>query len=184
MREWSNGARLLGRLLLVAVIAAPFMYVFNYMFGGSAAGTAFGLILVMPLAAKLVARQLIELAHEGFTWLSRQPLADWQGVYYEFDGVHVRIYEVDGALWFTVADVLKAVDVKRLPASFQATHRAELKRIPGSLGIALPASALAALLEPLRTPKAGRFLQWSRREVVAPWERKHGATRFGGRAAG
>ena len=181
MREWSNGAVLLGRLALVALIAAPFMYFFHAMFGG-AMGIAFGLILVMPLAAKLVARQLIELAHEGFTWLSRQPLAEWEGAYYEFDGVHVRIHEVDGALWFTVPDVLKAIDLKGLPATFLATHRAELKRIPGTRNDALSAALLPALLEPLRTPKAGRFLNWALREVVAPWERRHGAARFGGQA--
>ena len=182
MREWSNGAVLLGRLALVALIAAPFMYFFHAMVGGGA-GIAFGLILVMPLAAKLVARQLIELAHEGLTWLSRQPLREWEGAFYEFDGVQVRIYEVDGALWFTAKDVMKAIDQKGVPAAFLATHRSGLKRIPGTRNEALPASLLPALLEPLRTPKAGRFLNWAQREVVAPWERRHGAARFGGRAA-
>ena len=182
MREWSNGAVLLGRLVLVAVIAAPFMYWFYAMFDRTLAGVAFGLIIVMPIAAKLVARQLIELFHEGFTWLSQQPLKAWEGAYYEFDNVQVRIYEVDGELWFAVPDLRKAIDLKRLPATFVATHRENLKRVPGSRLEALPASALPALLEPMRMAKAGRLLVWAQREVVAPWERKHGAARFGGRA--
>jgi hypothetical protein len=181
LREWSNGAVLLGRLALVALIAAPFMYWFYNILGG-AAGAAFGFILVMPLAAKLVTRQLIELFHEGFTWLSQQPLKQWEGAFYAFDDVQVRIYEVDGELWFAVPDILRAIDLKALPPAFAATHRDDLKRVPGSRLQALPASGLPALLEPLRQPKAGRFLVWAQREVVAPWQRRHGATRFGGAA--
>ena len=179
MREWSNGAVLLARLALVALIAAPFMYWFYKMFDG-VIGAAFGFILVMPLAAPLVAKPLIELFGEGFTWLRQQPLKEWQGAFYAFDDVQVRVYEVDGELWFAVRDILRAIDVKALPPAFVATHRDDLKRI--SRLDAITASRLPALLEPLRQPKAGRFLVWAQREVVAPWERRHGATRFGGPA--
>lgn len=182
MREWSNGAVLLGRLLLVALIAVPFMYWFYAMFDRSIAGAAFGLIIVMPIAAKLVTRQLIELFHEGFTWLSQQPLRQWEGAYYEFDNIQVRIYEVEGELWFAVPDLLKALELKRLPPAFAATHRKSVKRVPGSRLEAIPAGDLPALLEPLRQEKAGRLLLWAQREVIAPWERKHGGARFGGRA--
>src|SRR5688572_5009935 len=130
------------------------MYFFHRMVGGGM-GIAFGLLLVLPVAGKLVAKQLIELSHEGFTWLSQQPLAAWQGQYYAFDDVQVRIYEVDSELWFTVGDVLKAIDVKRLPASFVSTHRAEIRRVPGTMHQAVTASALAPLLGPMREAKAG-----------------------------
>ena len=178
MREWSNGMVLLGRLALGVAVAAPFVWV-AWRIGGTP-GLMLGIVAATPLVVKLVTRHLIELFHEGFTWLSRQPLQEWEGAYYAFDDIQVRIHEFEGELWFTVADILAAIGAKRLPPAFLATHRAELRRIPGSRKDALPARSLPALLEPMREANAGRFLLWARREVVAPWERKHGAARFGG----
>jgi hypothetical protein len=170
LRDWSNGAVLLARLALCATFVAPAMAFGWYVYGKP--GMLLAVLFVAPLAAKLLAKPLIELAHEGLSWLWQRPLAAWNGIYYAFDDVHVRIYEVDGELWFAVADVLRAVAIERLPAGFAATHRAQLKRIPGSALQALPAGSLEALLGPLREPRAGRFLLWSQREVVAPWQKR------------
>lgn len=180
MREWSNGMVLLGRLALGVAVAAPFVWV-AWRISGTP-GLMLGIVAATPLVVKLVTRQLIELFHEGFTWLSQQPLKEWEGAYYAFDDIQVRIYEFEGELWFTVPDILAAIGVKRLPPAFLATHRAELRRIPGSRKEALPGRSLPTLLGPLREAKAGRFLLWAQREVMAPWERKRGVTRFGGAA--
>jgi hypothetical protein len=170
LREWSNGALLLGRLALCAAIVLPASWI-GWRMNGKA-GLLIAIVVVVPLLAKLLSKQLIELVHEGFTWLSHQPLQAWQGSYYAFDDVQVRIYEVDGALWFAVADILMSIGAKRVPPRFLATHRAELRRVPGTALQALPAASLPALLEPMREPAAGRFLLWAQRDVVRPWERK------------
>ena len=172
MRDWSNGAALLARLALVAAFVVPMLYVGWLLYGK--AGMMLAILFAAPLAAKLLAKPLIELVHEGFSWLANQPMQEWQGSYYAFDDVQVRIYEVDGELWFTVPDILTAIGLKRLPPPFLATHRSDLRRIPGSVLQALPARFLEPLLAPLRQPLAGRFLLWAQRDVVRPWERKTG----------
>src|SRR5436190_22475950 len=68
--------------------------------------TAF--VFSTPIIGVAIARPMVELFHEGIGWLSAQPLEKWQGNYYEFGGVHVRVYEDDGALWFAAKDVVKA----------------------------------------------------------------------------
>ena len=65
-------------------------------------------LFTTPLIGVAIARPLVELVHEGLTWLWRKPHEAWQGRYYEFNTVHVRVVEEDDRLWFCVADVAKA----------------------------------------------------------------------------
>ena len=172
MREYPNWVQFLGRLMLGALLAAPLLWFGWFVYGR--AGMLLAVLFVMPLVVKLVARQMIELAHEGLSWLWHQPLEAWHGSYYAFDDVHVRVYEVDAGLWFVVDDILKATGIRRLPAQFLATHAAELQRVPGTRLRALTLPAVEALLASHRDARAGRFILWARREVVAPWERRRG----------
>ena len=179
MHEFPNWVQLLGRLVLALLISAPLLGFLYFLFGKP--GLVGGIVVASPLVAKLTARQLIELTHEGFSWLWHQPLKAWEGSYYAFDNVQVRVYEVDGALWFTIKDVLSAVGMRNVPRAFASTHGPQLRRIQGTMLDAVAASGIAPLMAYARDPRGGRFVLWAQREVVAPWERKVGIakTRFG-----
>ncbi len=167
----------LWRVVLAALLLAGIAWL-GWKFSGKS-GLLIGFVLGTPLAAWLISRYMIELIHEGFSWLWHQPMQEWQGSFYAFDDVQVRIFEVDDRLWFTVSDVMMAVGMKSIPATFRSTHAAELARIPGTAQMAVPSDALGKLLATSRDPRAGRFVLWAERDVVAPWERRKGMRAFG-----
>lgn len=132
------------------------------------------MVFSSPLIGVAIARPLVELTHEGFGWLWHQPLSEWEGAYYSFNGVHVRIYEHEDTLLFVAQDVLKALGI---PQGLVALRSRHLVRIPGTRLEALSPRALEALLAERTDYEVGRFLLWARREVVAPWEKKRAAAR-------
>ena len=77
--------------------------------------------------------------------LSQQPLAKWQGSYYSFNDVQVRVFEDEDELWFAAKDVLAAVGMRGIPDSFLAIYPDGSRMIPGTRLTALNAKALATL---------------------------------------
>jgi hypothetical protein len=160
-----NWALLLVRLFL-SLGASAFMTWVGWKLGGRAwALTAF--VFSTPVIGVAIARPLVELTHEGFTWLAAQPLREWEGNYYAFGGVQIRVYDEDGALWFVTADVTKATGLPSLPRELAAG-----RVISGTRLKALSIGELEKLLLGHGGPEATRFLLWAQREVVTPWERK------------
>jgi hypothetical protein len=129
--------------------------------------TAF--VFSSPAIGVAIARPLVEVVHELMGWISGQPLKRWEGRYYEFGGVQVRIFEHDGALWFVTTDVAKAAGIPDLPEEL-----ARGRTIPGTRLKTMAVSELESVLLTHRGPETMRFLLWARREVLAPWERKRG----------
>jgi hypothetical protein len=165
---------LLGYVLLAALAAAGVAAIFWWIWR-DARVTALGFVLAMPLVGALLARPLVELAHEVFGWFARQPLAGWQGAYYMFGDQQVRVYASDDELWLVARDVLAASGIGKVPRSVLATIGRNHARIPGTRHEGLNAAGLRKLLGARREPDAGRFLHWFEREVLRPWERKRGA---------
>jgi hypothetical protein len=160
-----NWAFLLVRLSVSSAGAALITWV-GWKLGGFAwALTA--LVFSTPLIGFAIARPLVEFLHEGFTWLSLQPLERWHGNYYEFGGVQVRVYEDEGALWFDARDVVRAADIRMNADTVQ-----EGRVLAGPNVRCLSSAEIETLLAAHRTHEAGRFLLWMRREVITPWERK------------
>jgi hypothetical protein len=163
LRDIPNGVLLLVRLVLSGAFAALATWI-GWMLGGKP-WALIGFLVAVPVIGVAIAKPLVELIHEGFGWLSAQPLRKWQGNYYEFGGVQVRVFEEDGALWFAAPDVVMATGVKAIPAT-----------IPGGREIAemnaLPIGVIETLLTAHEGHEARRFLLWARREVITPWERK------------
>jgi hypothetical protein len=118
-----------------------------------------------PLIGVAIARPLVEFIHDGFGWLSRQPLDAWNGRYYAFNNVHVRVLEDGGRLWFCARDVVAACEV-----SAAADALPGLRRI-GRLQC-MSVEGIESLHAVHGGPELGRFVLWCRREVLAPWERK------------
>ncbi len=124
-------------------------------------------VISTPLIGVAIARPLVELAHEGMGWLVAQPMAEWQGIYYEFGGVQVRVYEHEARLWFAAKDVVKACGIE---ANADTFHEGRVLEGPNLR--CLSAGEVEALLTTHRCHEAGRFILWMRREVTTPWERK------------
>jgi len=158
-----NWALLLVRLALSSAGCALFTWIGWKL--GRLPWALVAFVFSTPLFGVAVARPLVELAHEGLSWLWRQPLDAWSGRYYEFNGVHVRVLEDAGRLWFCADDVVMACELRVVAAALPG-----LRRVEGLSCLSL--EAFEALHGTHPDHELGRFLLWARREVVTPWERK------------
>ncbi|HEX3097571.1 MAG TPA: hypothetical protein VHQ02_07635 [Usitatibacter sp.] len=118
-----------------------------------------------PLIGIAIARPLVEVAHDGLGWLAGQPLGAWHGRYYAFDGVHIRVLEDSGELWFCAKDILAACGLKLAVVALPGLRDVE------DLSC-LSMEGLEALHRDHPRAELGRLVLWARREVVTPWERK------------
>ena len=158
-----NWAFLLVRLLFGVALVALFTWVGWLL--GRRQWALLALVFSSPAIGVAIARPLVELAHEGMTWLWRHPHEAWQGRYYEFNSRQIRVLEDGGRLWFCVADVVKACDMAVVPDT--------LPRVRVVEGLScLAMEQIEALHGSHGGEELGRFLLWARRYVIAPWERK------------
>jgi hypothetical protein len=164
--EWDKVAGrsyfILGVLALIAIPA-----VLAYMGLG-----IIGVLFALPILAWIGARLLVHGGASAFSWLSMAQYKKWEGAYYAFNDVQVRVYEEDGQLWFVLPDVLRSIGMKEVPAAFRAVHPGDVRDIPGHRLKGLNPQGLERLLAKAREHEAGRFLLWMQREVVKPWEKK------------
>jgi hypothetical protein len=165
-----NWALLLVRLLLCAFVSALFVWIGQQVH--PRAGGWIGFVLSVPLYGTALAKPLVELFCEGITWLSRQPMRHWEGRYYEFNGIQIRVYEDDDKLWFVAKDVLRATNAPAIPESFAATHSQGFRVLADTTLTCLDLDTVEKLLARSREHDPGRFILWARREVETPWERK------------
>ena len=183
MDEWPNWATFLARLAF-GLALCWLLFAFGKWFGGQMlTGVLFGLF-ALPMIALLIRRPLIMMMDEGLSWMWHQPMQKFQGSYFAFDNVQVRIYEgVDGGLWLVAKDVLKAVGMKGVPDSFLAAYPDGTKVLAGTLLTAMDPASVHHLLDKRNDPQSIRFLQWMEREVIKPWERKQERERLDRQAA-
>ena len=163
----SNAIRLLVRLVFGLAVAGALVWI-GWKLGGKAWALV-ALLVSAPTVAWLITRPLIEVMHEGFTWVGNQPLEKWQGNYYQFGSVQVRIFD-DGQLWFAAKDIIEVTGVKANADSLLAVYPGGCKVLDGLT--CLNAPSVEKLLASRSGTESGRFLLWMRREVIAPWERK------------
>ncbi len=133
-------------------------------------------ILSAPFVAALVAKPLIEGTAEGMRWMRQRSDKEWEGNYYEFSGVQVRIFEHADLLWFCVADVIRAVGKGKGVDDLANTYSTGGRIVPGTKLLSLSLAGLEKNLGEGATQDALRFLVWARRDVVTPWERKRSGT--------
>jgi hypothetical protein len=118
-----------------------------------------------PLIGVAIAKPLVEMVHDGISWMWRRPLDAWNGRYYEFNGMHVRVLEDGGRLWFCAKDVVRACEVAAAAEALPG-----LRPVGGLKCMSI--EAIESLHGTHRGVDLGRFVLWARREVVTPWERK------------
>ena len=167
MREMPNWSFLLIRFTLsVGPVALVTWLLWRFI--GPYAMIAF--VMLSPLIGVALAKPLIELSHEGMSWLSQQPLERWEGNYYEFASAQIRIFEHEGDLWFVAADVIKATGIAANADSLLAVYSSGCTTLERLTCLTMPTLEKYLLANP--SPESGRLLLWARREVIGPWEKK------------
>lgn len=165
-----NGVRLLVRMVLGLAFVAALTWI-GWKLGGKA-WALIALVVAVPVFGWSISRPLVEVIHEGFTWMSTQHLEKWEGNYYEFAGVQIRVFNDGNQLWFAAADVIKATGIPANADSLLAAYQNGCKVLERLTCLNMP--ALEKLVAAHRGPETGRLLLWAQREVVGPWEKKRG----------
>lgn len=166
MPRWDDiAAKLYFALGVAALLAIPF---FLWWIGLG----VIGLLAALPMLAWIASRLLVSHGGAAFGWIASLPMARWQGAYYSFNDVQVRVFEDEDELWFVAADVLKALGMRGVPDSFLAIYPDGSRVVPGTRLAALNPAALEKMLGKRNEHEAIRFILWMKREVVMPWERK------------
>jgi len=156
--------------LTALLCALPFMK-----FGRSGTSASFALLIFAPFSFMLP-KSIMAWAEVVASLISQQPLAKWQGNYYEFAGTHIRVYPVcnedSNSLWFVDSDVLKVIGQKptlMLESTFDA-H--EYSLIPGTRQHGFSEVGIEKLLRANNHCESMRLLMWIQREVVKPHRRR------------
>lgn len=132
---------------------------------GDRGWTLIAFVFSTPLIGVAIASPLVHLVHEGFGWLSEQPMRRWQGRYYSFNTLQIRVLDEEERLWFCVEDMLKACEIRAIASALPDTREVE--------GLhCMDIDTIERFHETHRNPQLDRFLLWAKRDVVAPWERK------------
>jgi hypothetical protein len=165
LREWPNWALLLVRLTVAIGVSALMTWAGHGLGGGDRGWTLLAFVFSVPVIGVAIARPLVELTHEGMSWLWHQPMEKWQGRYYNFNGTQIRVLDEDDRLWFCVEDMLRACQVRAIASILPDTREVD--------GLhSMDIETVERFHETHRNKELGRFLLWAKREVIEPYERK------------
>ena len=131
-------------------------------------------VLTVPLWGVALAGPLMDWMGHLYDYFNRSPLAPWQGRYYNFAGVHLRVLPVGQTLWIVDRDIFQVLGEKPtllLPDQFDAL---EYGLIEGTRFNGFSEDGLERLLKRHSHQDSTRFLVWLRREVFFPHRRKLG----------
>jgi hypothetical protein len=162
-----NGVFFLVRLFFAVAGSALMTWAAWKMGGREWALLAF--VFSTPLIGVAIAKPLIEMAHDGLSWLWHHPLEAWHGNYYAFNSVHVRVFDDGERLWFCAADIVHACHLKALAPAIPGVEQVE--NLPS-----LTIEGVERFHEGHPHPELARFLLWAQREVIMPWRRKRSGT--------
>ncbi len=161
------------KILLMILIRAAICTVVTYVALKINVGVG---MATVALWGVLMAKPIVELGANWFNWARREPYEKWQGNYYEFAHVQIRVFARGGAtqqkLWFAVADILKVLGEK-------PSKKLELIYSPAEYGV-FPEENVAAFSEEgvkkclaaSRHPQAIALRLWIEREVIKPHRKK------------
>jgi hypothetical protein len=152
--------------LTVFLCALPFIK-----FGVKPEAAGMSLLIFFPCSFML-SKPIMEWAEVLGVFVRRRPLAKWQGSYYQFAGIHIRIYPIEKSLWFVDSDVLRVIEKKSSPMLRSRFDVNEYELIPGTKLHGFSEQGIEKLLRASPHPEAGRMLLWVQRDVVKPFRRR------------
>jgi hypothetical protein len=149
-----------------AVLAFGFLWLVHRYLGPIPA------IIGIPIVGVLLAKPVLEGGATWFNWARKQPYAKWQGNYYEFSNVHIRIFEVGNELWVVDEDLLRVIGEKPslMLGSLYDPH--EYDTIPDTRHHGFSPEGAEKVLQNSKHSEAGRMRLWLTREVYKQHARK------------
>ena len=151
-------------------------------------GSAFIMASSIVVWGVLLAKPIIEFGFNYFHWQKKQPYAKWQGNYYEFANIQIRVIEVPdlsqtasarssaSALWFCDTDVLKVVGKKPTSLLRALYSNAEYRELPNENLNAFSESGVKKYLMTSTHHESKRMMMWIEREVIRPHRKRHEMT--------
>ena len=132
----------------------------------------------------LLAKPIIEGCASYFQWQKKQPYAKWQGNYYEFANIQIRVIEAPdlsqqgparsaaSTLWFCDTDVLKVVGKKPTSLLRAIYSNAEYRELPDENLTAFSESGVKKYLMTSTHHESKRMMMWVEREVIRPHRKR------------
>lgn len=161
------------KILLMIVIRAAICGLVSFI--AFKFGPGYGMISVV-LWGVMMAKPIVELGANWFNWARREPYEKWQGNYYEFANVQIRIFGRDGAtqqkLWFAAPDILKVLGEKPSRKLELIYGPAEYWVFPEENVAAFSEEGVKKCLAASRHPNAISMRLWIEREVIKPHRKK------------
>ena len=140
-------------------------------FGVNPTGAGYALLVAAPCAF-MVAKPLVAWSGEIFTFFSRQPLTKWQGIYYQFANIQIRMMEVGRELWVVDEDLLRVIGEKPSLMLESLYDSLEYDLIPDTRFHGFSPQGAEKVLRKSDHYEASRMLMWLQREVYKPHRRK------------
>lgn len=131
-------------------------------------------------SVQLVALWLLWPLYRGgralWHWTLDARYAAWNGSYYEFDGLQMRVLFADDDVFIVAADVFDALHLRGHAIEPQrvraAAGRDGLRKLDGRREIVFTERGLAAWLERRTDEKSVAFQRWVELQVLAPHRRR------------
>ena len=152
--------------LTILLCSLPFLK-----FGYGATSAGYALLIFFPCSFML-SKPIMGWAAEIGTFISRQPLSKWQGDYYQFANIQIRMMEVGRELWAVDADLLRVIGEKPTPMLESLFDPQEYDAIPGTRFHGFSPLGAEKILSKSDHFESSRMLMWLQREVYKPHRRK------------
>jgi hypothetical protein len=154
------------------------MILWRSLFCGAVSWIAFaklgvvGGVCTVALWGLMLAKPIMELTATWFNWAKREPYAKWQGNYYEFANIQIRVFVQPDGLWFCDRDVLKVIEETHAVAFAQIYAETEYARLDNEHLHAFSETGVERLLRASSHYNAAPMLLWLTREVIKQHHRK------------
>lgn len=140
-------------------------------------GGAMGVLIALPLVALCIAAPLTHALFALFFDLRRASFRDWDGDWYEFEGLQIRVIEEKRCTWVSLPDLLRSLGEPCRGRALQerlATVPIGQSKNFERIGICLSQQAVRDLLASRASPEAWRLARWFEREVFFAHDRRRG----------
>ena len=162
--------------LTILLCSLPFI---KFGYGPVAAGYA---VLILFPCVFMLSKPILGWSGEIMDFFSRQPLAKWQGIYYQFANVQIRMMEVGHELWVVDTDLLRVIGEKPtlMLESIYDVH--EYDAIPDTKFHGFSPAGAEKVLRKSDHIESKRMLLWLQREVYKQHARKQELAKMGSKA--
>ena len=129
-------------------------------------------VIVAALWGALLAKPILECVIWVYKYFRDAPLKPYQGHYYAFDGMQVRIVEINQALWVVDIDMLAIIGLIHSDASRKLAQHSEYRYVESQKLWVYSEQAALRLVQNSKHANAHRLKFWLQREVYFPYSHR------------